>query len=187
VAVRSSAVALAHSGDRDPLRTFLVRTHAVDYLERANLNYWAYWVGEVDAVCADDTFMTQVAPRHWTGSRLLRHLLRLVRPGSGHLELDVHTLWALLLAQPTLLTRHFDLRAWTATTIDELDGDASLGALTRREPSDISYAIRSPAGERNGAGIIRDLGWRGGRVPVVAVRPATAAPGCPPVGWERIS
>lgn len=46
VAVRSSAVALATSGDSDPLRTFVQHSLATTQQEQANLNYWAYWVGK---------------------------------------------------------------------------------------------------------------------------------------------
>ncbi|MGQ0775607.1 MAG: HD domain-containing protein [Pseudonocardiales bacterium] len=59
VAVRSSAVALAQTGDRDPLRAFVQRALTTDRQEQANLDYWAYWVGEVDAVQIDDGFMSR--------------------------------------------------------------------------------------------------------------------------------
>jgi transcriptional regulator with XRE-family HTH domain len=71
VVVRSSAVALAYGGDRDPLRAFLQHALATDQLEQANLNYWAYWVGEIDGVQVDDEFMGRVDPQGWSGVRLL--------------------------------------------------------------------------------------------------------------------
>ncbi|MDQ3762106.1 MAG: helix-turn-helix transcriptional regulator [Actinomycetota bacterium] len=88
VFVRSSAVALAYGGDRDPLRAFLQHAQASDRLELANLNYWAYWVGEIDGVQVDDEFMSRVDPQGWSGVRLLGHLLELLHPGSGHAELN---------------------------------------------------------------------------------------------------
>jgi transcriptional regulator with XRE-family HTH domain len=94
IAVRSSAVALAHGGDRDPLRAFLQHALTNDRQEQANLNYWAYWVGEISSVQVDDTFMNRVNPQTWSGVRLLEHLLELLRPSSGHTELNIHTLWA---------------------------------------------------------------------------------------------
>ncbi|MGH2855609.1 MAG: helix-turn-helix domain-containing protein [Solirubrobacteraceae bacterium] len=63
MAVRSSAAALACGGDRDSLRAFLRHALATDRLEQANLNYWAYWVGEIGDVEVDDEFMGRVDPR----------------------------------------------------------------------------------------------------------------------------
>jgi hypothetical protein len=142
VAVRSSAVALAHGGDRDPLRAFLRHALATDRLEQANLNYWAYWVGEIAGVQVDDEFMRRVDPRGWGGVRLLGHLLKRLRPGSGHAELNLHTVWALLLAHPTLLSNRPYLRSAAASTVEELVADQDLSAQARRELSDIGYAVR---------------------------------------------
>jgi transcriptional regulator with XRE-family HTH domain len=142
VVVRSSAVALAYGGDRDPLRAYLQHALTTDQSEQANLNYWAYWVGEIDCIQVNDKFMERVDPRSWNGVRLLGHLLGLLHPGSGHAELNLHTLWALLLTHPALLDNHPHLRSATARTIDELAGDHDLSVRARRELSDIAYAIR---------------------------------------------
>lgn len=142
VAVRSSAVALAQTGDRHPLRAFVQRALTTDRQEQANLNYWAYWVGEVDAVQIDDGFMSRIDPRGWAGARLLRHLLDRLHPGSMHAELNIHTVWALLLAHPTLLADHASLRSAAASKIECLAEDPDLSAQTRRELSDIAYAVR---------------------------------------------
>lgn len=142
VAVRSSAMALAHIGDRDPLRAFLQHALTTDQQERANLNYWAYWIGEIDNIQVNDTFMNRVNPRSWSGVRLLEHLLELLQPGSGHAELDIHTLWALLLVHPTLLSNHPHLRPRMADTLDQLASDRDLSPSTRRKLSDIAYAVR---------------------------------------------
>lgn len=142
VGVRSSAVALAYNGDRDPLRAFLQRALASDQLEQANLNYWAYWVGEIDGVQVDDEFMGRIDPRGWSGVRLLGHLLERLHPGSGQAELNIHTVWSLLLAHPALLTTHPGLRTAAASKVEELAEDGDLSVQTRRELSDISYAAR---------------------------------------------
>ncbi len=142
VIVRSSAVALASDGDREPLRAFVERTVATDRLEQANLNYWAYWVGEIEGLQADDEFMVRVDLRDWSGARLLGHLLERLHPGSGHAELDIHTVWALLLVHPALLSDHPGLRSAAASTVDKLAADPDLNARARRELSDIAYAVR---------------------------------------------
>ena len=142
VAVRSSAVALAHSGDRDPLRTFLHQALVTDRQEQANLNYWAYWVGEIDGVQVDDKFMNRINPQSWSGVRLLEHLLELLDPDAGDTELNIHTLWALLLAHPTLLNSHPHLKLRTTNALDRLTEDHDLSPPARRELSDIAYALR---------------------------------------------
>lgn len=142
VVVRSSAVALANGGDRDPLRAFLRHALATNRLEQANLNYWAYWVGEIDGVQVDDAFMGRVDPQAWSGGRLWAHLLELLQPGSGQAELDLHTVWSLLIAHPTLLSDRPRLRSATASKIDELAADRDLSVQARRELSDVAYAVR---------------------------------------------
>jgi Helix-turn-helix len=142
VVVRSSAVALAYGGDRDPLRAFLHYALTTDQQERANLNYWAYWVGEIDCVHVNDEFMGRINPQDWNGVRPLEHLLELLHPDSGHAELNLHTLWALLLTHPALLSNHPRLRSATANTIQELTTDDNLSAQARHELSDIAYAVR---------------------------------------------
>jgi transcriptional regulator with XRE-family HTH domain len=142
VLVRSSAVALANGGDREPLRAFLQNTLATNRLEQANLNYWAYWVGEIDGIQVDDAFMDRIDPQRWSGSRLLTHLLKELRPGSGQVELDLHTVWALLVAHPALLRNCPRLKSATANTIDELATDQDLSLHARDELADIAYAVR---------------------------------------------
>ncbi|MGH3933966.1 MAG: helix-turn-helix domain-containing protein [Pseudonocardiaceae bacterium] len=142
VIVRSSAVALAFGGDREPLRDFLCHALTTDQLECANLNYWAYWVGEIDGLQIDDEFMVQVDPRDWSGVRLLGHLLGRLHPGAGDAELDIHTVWALLLAHPALLSEHPGLRSAATSMLERLAEDRDLSARARRELSDIAYAVR---------------------------------------------
>jgi transcriptional regulator with XRE-family HTH domain len=142
VAVRSSAVALGYTGDRGPLQAFVQQALATEQQEQANLNYWAYWVGEIDSVQVNDGFMGRIDPRSWAGVRLLGHLLQRLHPGSGHTELNIHTVWALLLAHPTLLANHPALRSATASTVEHLTSDPDLSTQTRRELSDIGYAVR---------------------------------------------
>jgi len=142
VAVRSSAVALAYTGDRDPLATFVRQALITDRQEQANLNYWAYWVGEIESIQVDEEFMVCVDPRDWSGVRLLGHLLEGLHPGSAQAELDIHTVWALLLAQPAMLANQPGLRSATTTMVEQLAADPDLNTQTRRELSDIAYAVR---------------------------------------------
>jgi hypothetical protein len=86
--------------------------------------------------------MSRCNPQDWSGVRLLEHLLELLHPGSGQAELNIHTVWALLLAHPTLLGNHPHLKALTANTLDQLTEDHDLSLPAQRELSDIAYALR---------------------------------------------
>jgi len=73
---------------------------------------------------------------------LLSHLLGRLRPGSAHVELNIHTVWALLLAHPSLLVEHLSLRSEAAHRIELMAADDELSVQAKRELSDIRYAVR---------------------------------------------
>jgi hypothetical protein len=102
-------------------------------------------VGEIDAVQVDDRFMGCMDPREWSGVRLLRHLLTRLQPGSEHADLNIHTLWSLLLAHPRLLSSNPRLRSEASGKIDQLTADTGLTTQGRRELTDIGYAVRLAA------------------------------------------
>lgn len=142
VAVRSSALALARFGDRDPLRAFVQQALTDERHEAANLNYWAYWIGEIPHVEVDDTFMITADSTSWGGAHLLRHLLNRFNPGNEHAELNIHTLWALLLARPCLFDNQPKLRSQARERIEQLADDNELSSQARQELTAVAYAIR---------------------------------------------
>ena len=99
---RSIAIALDRQGDADSLTRFIHAGHDDDAWETANLNYWAYWVGETRTIERDDSFMTAGLGR-WRGLVLLDHLTARLGPDADDLPLNVHTVWALLIARRGLL------------------------------------------------------------------------------------
>ncbi len=139
--VRSSAVALTRSGDREPLLAFVAAGLSEDDQEIANLNYWAYWVGEVGEVYTDDSFMGDPGAR-WNGIQLLEHLVERLHPSADQFELYIHTLWRLLLARPNMFDRRPTLRNQAATRVGEALDGAGLTVRARRELSNIAYAIK---------------------------------------------
>jgi hypothetical protein len=152
VAQRSLAVARSVGGDRDYLRHF-IRTQlcASDELESANLNYWAYWIGEGERSPAiSDSFMaSDLGP--WRGLLLLRHLSDGLTPTTPYLELSIHSLWTLLARRPHLLGEddHLtqDLGSRAAVLLDETT-EADLSEQTRRELDQLHYATHMARGPR---------------------------------------
>jgi hypothetical protein len=142
VSVRSSAIALARNGNKDPLRTFVTAALSSETQELANLNYWAYWVGEIPEIQADDSFMDGIEPSRWGGVRLFEHLLRRLQPGSDHADLNIHTLWTLLLARSGVLDGRPALRIEAETRIEEATSDPDLAVQARQELASVAYAIR---------------------------------------------
>lgn len=143
VAGRSLAVARACQGDREQLRRFISDQLADDLCESANLNYWAYWVGEDPATATSDGFMARDLGA-WRGTALLRHLTAGLQPSTPYLELSVHSVWALLGRRPWLLDDDPTLTGDLARRVAELlDADADLLAQTRRELDQIAFLTRT--------------------------------------------
>jgi hypothetical protein len=139
VSVRSSAVALTRGGDQDPLLAFVSVGLSDQHQEIANLNYWAYWVGEIQEIHTDDAFMLD-GTGQWEGNQLLEHLIQRLRPGADQFELYVHTLWRLLLARPRILTGRAALRHRVTARVDEALDGSGLTPRARRELTNVAYA-----------------------------------------------
>ncbi|HEX6686018.1 MAG TPA: hypothetical protein VF062_24790 [Candidatus Limnocylindrales bacterium] len=142
VAVRSSAVSLTRYGQRDPLAAFVRQGFADADRAAANLNYWAYWLGEVPEIYVDDGFMARNGAASWDGRRILRHLLARLEPGADQFDLDLCTVWQLVVARPRLLADRPDLRVRLSTKTSAALDHGDLDVHARRELSDIAYAIK---------------------------------------------
>lgn len=137
---RSQAVSGAHSGDLDPLRQFIEQGLNEDDAIEANLNYWAYWVGEHTAPWTEDADMIRPAD-DWSGERLLDSLVEGV-VHAPYRELCVHALWALLRRRSHLMQRRpaaagIAAAAELALSSTELDADA------RRRLEQVRYLAES--------------------------------------------
>jgi len=138
---RSASVALASAGDSTHLHDFV--EHMTDArAEAANLNYWAYWIGELNDEQTSDAFMLDADTRSWTGARLLQHLTNRLDPDSPHLPLNLHTLHALIASRPSLLSGRPAVRASLDGVLAKLASTDCLTRTGRDQLAGLQYVLR---------------------------------------------
>lgn len=137
---RSQAVATAHAGDLEPLRRFIERGLADDAGIEANLNYWAYWVGEHSVPWTQDSDMARAAT-DWSGDRLLDSLVEGV-VHAPYRELCVHALWALLRRRSHLL-KSADVPARVSQAAEQALATGELDVGARRRLEQVLYLTES--------------------------------------------
>jgi hypothetical protein len=138
---RTLAASLVRYGDPAALIDFAEYGLADEPGQVANLNYWAYWVGEVPTVERDDSFMpAQLGP--WRGDRVMRHLASRLDAEDGVADLGMHTFSALIAARPRLLAEDPVLTAELADTAGRLMDDGRMSSSARQVLTQVCYALR---------------------------------------------
>ncbi|MFC5003752.1 hypothetical protein ACFPIJ_38755 [Dactylosporangium cerinum] len=108
----------------------------------ANLNYWAYWLGELSDEQTSDAFMLDADTQSWTGVRLLQHLVRRLEAQSPHLPLNICTTHALVASRPSLLSSCPATRTGLGMVLDKLGAAGALGRAERDQLAGLQYAVR---------------------------------------------
>jgi hypothetical protein len=140
-AARSLVVARARQGDKEPLRYFIRTALSSDACQAANLNYWAYWIGETADTYSSDEFMAgDLGP--WPGMALLRRFADNLVAAEPLVDLYVHSLWALLERRGRLLDNDPQLARALVDRGETLLGEGELSGQSRRELEQVHYGLR---------------------------------------------
>jgi hypothetical protein len=120
------------------MRRFIHDQLSDDNGQTANLNYWAFWTGELGEQQASDSFISSTSLSSWHGRRLACHLAGRLHGNIGFTELNIHSVWALIRIRPELAP---PLAADLETRITRLLDDNRVSASARRELEALRYGI----------------------------------------------
>jgi DNA-binding transcriptional regulator YiaG len=139
---RSVATSLTRYGDFEVLHAFIERGMCSDAGETANLNYWAYWLGLDRLPRSDDAFMADRSPHLWDAGALLRSFADRLDPDLGCVDLNVHSLWALVGSHPGVLTVDAGLSRDLRDRIARLLDGGQVSAQATRELDAVHYGLK---------------------------------------------
>jgi transcriptional regulator with XRE-family HTH domain len=148
---RSVATSLAKQGDPQLLRDFIARAHPDHACELAGLNYWAYWVGEIDRRQVNDFFMPNKS-LSWRGGTLLRHLVDRLHADHPFIDLNIHSLWALLALRQGLVHDDPDLGGELLLHAEQVLDTGEISPQSRRELTSVLYGLRMTGLTSRGTG-----------------------------------
>jgi transcriptional regulator with XRE-family HTH domain len=140
-ALRTLAASMVRYGDPSILIDFSEQGLADEAGHVANLNYWAYWVGESVGTQRDDSFMP-VRLGAWRGAKIMRHLISRLDAAEGVADLGIHTLRTLLAARPRLLDEDPESLATLAESAERLLDAGKMSPTARQALVEINFALR---------------------------------------------
>jgi transcriptional regulator with XRE-family HTH domain len=109
LAARSLAVALTRCGQLQPLTDFIKTAFVDETCENADLNYWAYWAGDIQLPVHHKSLDSLIRHRQpWLANRLLRRMVDNLRPSNTCLDLYIRSLSILLTRPAATLVLGYD-------------------------------------------------------------------------------
>ncbi|MBO0655553.1 XRE family transcriptional regulator [Streptomyces triculaminicus] len=139
---RSVATSLTRYGELDVLHGFIERAMGDDAGEIANLNYWAHWLGFDRSPYPDDSFMAERSPHRWDAGALLRGFADRLDPALGCVDLNVHSVWALIASRPGLLSADPQLASELRRRVTILLDGSQISPQARRELDAVHYGLK---------------------------------------------
>lgn len=139
---RSVATSLTRHGDNDALAAFMSTGMGDEAGEAANLNYWAYWLGIDSLPKSDDHFMVAAPAQSWDALALLRGLTDRLKPGLGAIDLNVHSVWALLALRRGILTADSELSRHLQNQVTALLDSDGISPQARQELVSVHYGLK---------------------------------------------
>ncbi|MCA1191363.1 MULTISPECIES: helix-turn-helix transcriptional regulator [unclassified Saccharopolyspora] len=136
---RSRAISSAATGDLEPLSRFIEHGLGTEAAVKANLSYWAYWVGEIPEPWTSDADML-ADDQTWSGELLLNSLLGGLE-NAPYRDLCAHALNALIPFRRGL--DRPDLRQRVLAAIDRSTATHEFARDSLRKLDQLSYALRS--------------------------------------------
>jgi len=115
---------------------------ADDAGEMANLNYWAHWLGLDLVPRVSDVFMSDIDGRSWEALPLLRSLTDRLDPSLGAVDLNIHSVWALISSKPGVLPADPMLHRDLAARVGRLLDSQTISRQARRELENVHYGLR---------------------------------------------
>ncbi|MGH8882966.1 MAG: transcriptional regulator, partial [Stackebrandtia sp.] len=122
-------------------REFIARAHPDSTCEVAGLNYWAYWVGEITLRQHNDMFMIK-GDSPWRGTRLLRHMVDRLDSSHSFVDLNVHSVWALIAARRGIAADDLETTRDLILRGERLLDEGRISEQSRSELASLLYGLR---------------------------------------------
>jgi transcriptional regulator with XRE-family HTH domain len=139
--IRSIAVSETINGDTDFLAAFIRRGLETDEGKTANLNYWAYWTGEMNDRWTTDSQMLTTELQSWNGERLLDSLSDSLLH-APYRDLCAYTLWTLVVTKRHLLA-HPERRERLTRNIERALSSGDCSDEARQKLEEVAFILRS--------------------------------------------
>ncbi len=141
VTARTMAVARARLGEPEPLRWFIDTALASDEGHTADINYWAYWLGQVPESHHGDSFMIDKT-LYWHGPSLLKQLVDILPMSDNTVDIYIHSIWALVQQRPSIVQQDLQIARCMYKAITESLHRSGVCPASRRKLENLYYGLQ---------------------------------------------